>query len=142
MVYTYPDYMVWICIVVALIAAIAAVKLWPTRHRQLAIMASVVSLYVGLLLAPALAMDRVLLNDERLQQRTGFWFSPTTSGFRLADVDHIQISTKRGPKSRMQTVWSVNFKDGRSLQIEPSSLWERNSLEILERLRAKGIEFR
>jgi hypothetical protein len=142
MVYTFPTYIVWICIAVAVITGVAAVPLLLARQWRYGVVAAIISLLAGFLFAPCIAMDRVVLDDEKLQQTTGFWFSPTIKGFRLAEVKQVEIGTARDRKNREKMVWNVTYKDGRSEQIDPGDLWEMNSRDIAERLRAKGIDIR
>jgi hypothetical protein len=96
----------------------------------------------GGVFAPMLAMDRVVLDDEKLEQTTGFWFAPTVKGFRFADVATIAIGTTRDRKNREVEVWRVKGRDGQTREIDPGDLWEINGQDIIRRLREKGIEVR
>ena len=142
MIYTFPAYIVWLTIGLAVVTGVAAVPLLMFRQWRFGLIAAFISLLAGFIFAPCLALDRVVLDDEKLQQTTGFWFSPTVKGFQLADVEHIAIGTARGRKNREHMVWNVTYKDGRTEQINPGDLWEMNSADIAARLRAKGIDVR
>ena len=96
----------------------------------------------GAIFAPALALDRVVLDDEKLEQTTGFWFSPTVKGLRLADTAVVTIGTELDRKGRTQEVWIITAKDGSTRTIDPGDLWEMNGADIIKRLREKGIEVR
>ena len=41
-----------------------------------------------------LALDRFVLDDQKLEQTTGFWFAPLTKGFRPADVEYVEIGKR------------------------------------------------
>ena len=98
-----------------------------------------VSALAGGLVAPMLAMDRVVLDDEKLEQTTGIWFAPTVKGFRLADVALVTIDTARDSQNREYELWIVRMKNGQTRQIDPGDLWEMNGPDIIARLREKGI---
>ena len=143
MVYTFPGYVPGIAVAVAVVAAmIGALLLWRRKSLSLSLIAFGVSALAGVIFAPTLAMDRVVLDDEKLEQTTGFWFAPTVKGFRLTDVASVAIGTARDKKNREYEVWIVTMKNGQTRQIDPGDLWEMNGADIIERLRAKGIEVR
>jgi len=143
MIYTFPSYVPGIAIgVAALAAAIGAFLLWRRKPLVLALVAFGVSALAGGVIAPMLALDRVVLDDQKLEQTTGFWFAPTVKGFRLADVASITISTTRDMKDREYEVWIAKLKNGHSQEVDPGDLWEMNGRDIIERLRTKGIEVR
>ncbi|HBC85446.1 MAG TPA: hypothetical protein DCZ94_00680 [Lentisphaeria bacterium] len=95
MIYTFPIYVPGIPAFIAVIAAISGIYL-IIRKKTFIITAIPVSIAVmtGVFAAPMLALDRVILDDEKLEQTTGFWFFPTVKGFRLADLSSILIGTR------------------------------------------------
>src|SRR5262245_2700216 len=101
MVYAFPSYVPAIAIVVSVVAAmIGAVLVGTQQPVRYYLAAFFVSVLAGGIFAPMLAMDRVVLDDEKLEQTTGFWFSPTVKGFRLADVALVTITTAHDRKGR------------------------------------------
>jgi hypothetical protein len=137
MIYTFPSYVRGIAIAVAaLAAAIGALLLWRRKPLVLALIALGVSALAGGIIAPTLALDRVVLDDQEVEQTTGLWFAPTVKGFRLTDVTSVTISTTRG----YNELWIARMKDGHSQDVDPGDLWEMNGPDIIERLRAKGIQ--
>ncbi len=141
MTYTFPVYVPGAAVAVAVVAAFAGVLLlWMRKPLLLALAAFGVAAFSGGFIAPILALDRVVLDDEKLEQTTGFWFMPTVKGFRLADVELITITIKRDRKNREREVWVVTTQDGRTQEIDPGDLWELNGADIIKRLREKGIE--
>ncbi|CAN97254.1 hypothetical protein predicted by Glimmer/Critica [Sorangium cellulosum So ce56] len=143
MIYSFPSYVPGIAIAVAVLAAsIGVLLLWRRQPLVVALIAFGVSAVAGGLFAPMLAMDRVVLDDDKLEQTTGFWFAPTVKGFRLAEVESIAIGTARDRKNRKIEVWIVKGRDGQTREIDPGDLWEMNGQDILRRLREKGIDVR
>ncbi len=143
MIYSFPSYVPGTAIAVAVLAAsIGAVLLRKGKPLNHSLIAFGISALAGGFFAPTLAMDRVVLDDEKLEQTTGFWFAPTVKGFRLADVELITISTARGRKNREYEVWIVKRRNGETRTIDPGDLWEMNGPDIIKRLRGKGIEVR
>ncbi|WP_437904345.1 hypothetical protein WME95_38635 [Sorangium sp. So ce327] len=143
MIYSFPSYVPGIAIAIAVLAAsIGVLLLWRRQPLVVALIAFGVSAVAGGLFAPMLAMDRVVLDDEKLEQTTGFWFAPTVKGFRLAEVESVAIGTARDRKNREIEVWIVKGRDGQTREIDPGDLWEMNGQDILRRLREKGINVR
>ncbi len=143
MVYTFPGYVPGIAIAVAVLAAtIGALLLWKRKPLVFTLIAFGLSALVGGFVAPTLAMDRVVLDDEKLEQTTGFWFAPTVKGFRHADVALVTIGVSRDRNDREYEVWIIRMKNGHTRMIDPGDLWEMNGPDIMERLREKGIEVR
>ncbi|WP_437825800.1 hypothetical protein [Sorangium sp. So ce1153] len=143
MIYTLPSYIPGIAVAIAVIAVlVGALLLWGRKPLRFALIAFLVAAIAGGIFAPMLAMDRVVLDDQKLEQTTGFWFAPTVKGFRLADVAFVAIGTARGRKNRVVEVWIVKMKNGETREIDPGDLWEMNGEDIVRRLREKGIEVR
>jgi hypothetical protein len=143
MIYRFPTYVPGIALAIAVLAAsIGALLLWRRQPLTIALIAFGVAAVAGGVFAPMLAMDRVVLDDEKLEQTTGFWFAPTVKGFRFADVASIAIGTTRDRKNREVEVWRVKGKDGQTREIDPGDLWEMNGQDIIGRLREKGIDVR
>ncbi|WP_437895214.1 hypothetical protein [Sorangium sp. So ce124] len=143
MIYSFPSYVPGIAIAIAVVAAsIGALLLWRRQPLTIALIAFGVAALAGGIFAPMLAKDRVVLDDEKLEQTTGFWFAPTVKGFRLAEVASLAIGTARDRKNREIEVWIVKMKDGQTREIDPGDLWEMNGQDIIRRLREKGIDVR
>ena len=143
MIYTFPSYVPGIAVAISVVAAtIGGLLLWKRKTLILSLIALGISALVGGIVAPMLALDRVVFDDEKLEQTTGFWFAPTVKGFRLADVALVTISTARDRKNREYEVWIVTMKNGQRQEIDPGDLWEMNGPDIVERLRGKGIKVR
>lgn len=141
MKYTFPIYVPAIAIAISVIACvIGAYLIRAKKSIKNIIIAFVVGALSGGIFAPMLAMDCVILDDQKLEQTTGFWFAPTVKGFRLDEVSYIQIGTARDRKNREYEIWRVSYLNGQIQDIDPGDLWEINGADIIQRLRSKGIK--
>ena len=94
----------------------------------------------GGLIAPTLASDRVVLDDEQLEQVTGLWFAPTVKGFRFDSVARIVVTRGVIEHNRRAVGWVVEHHDGHTEVIDPGDLWESHTPEIVSHLTAHGVE--
>ena len=94
----------------------------------------------GLLIGPMLLMDRVIVDDSRIRQYTGFWFDQTEKGFSLDEIEYVTITTGRDLKGRVIEVWIAEYKDRPSETIDPGDLWESNGDAIAKYVSALGID--
>lgn len=84
MKYTFPFYIPAIAVAVSIIAFAVGLYLVKANKSITAIViAFIVSALAGGIFSPSLVMDRVILDDLKLEQTTGFWFDPTVKGFGL-----------------------------------------------------------
>jgi hypothetical protein len=146
-VFTIPTWIVAIPTGIALAclggaAALARAK--NTKLRPLALLPLLAAAPFGCFCAPTLYRDTVTVGPTRVEQRTGFWWSPTVKGFDYADVRAVRIRRKMAgaPQSpRMSNIWEVEGRDGRVVDIDPGDLWENNTDEIVPLLRGHGVAF-
>lgn len=137
------SFSIWIPATAAAIAIMAAaigVFLYVRkRSRDALIICGFIAALAGGLLAPMLAMDKVVLDERKLEQTTGFWFDPTVKGFSLEHLSSITIETVRAKKNRSHDVWIGTLDDGSRHEVDPGDLWDMNGEDIALRLRARGI---
>lgn len=95
---------------------------------------------VGLVFTVAIATDRVVLDDKKLEQNG--WIGQR-KGFVLETTSSITISNEERIGRRLRTetheIWTVRSANGTSIEIDVGDLWEANGADIIERLRARGI---
>jgi hypothetical protein len=140
MLYKFPIYVPGIAVVIAIVAAaIGVVLLRKQAPGIFTFMALGFAALAGGVITPMLALDRVVLDDLKLEQTTGFWFAPTVKGFLLDEVESVTIGVARDRKKREYEVWIVKMKNGDSREINPGDLWEMNGPDIIPRLQEKGI---
>ena len=129
--------------VVTAVGIMAAIVFSVRRECVYAGVAMVVAAVAGLLFAPSMLRDRIVITDQHIEQSTGFVWSPTVKGFEYEQVDYVHITEKRtGPKRRLSEVWEVHYGNGSIRDIDPGDLWEGNSGKIVGLLRERGVEFR
>ncbi len=93
----------------------------------------------GLLFGPMLLMDRVIVDDSRIRQYTGFWFDQTEKGFSFDGIERVTITTGRDMKGRVIEVWIAEYKDRPSVTVDPGDLWELNGDAVAKHINALGI---
>lgn len=143
MTYSFPAYVSGIAFAIAALAALVGLILLTCRKPLAAALSLFgVAVLAGGIIGPMLALDRVVLDDHKLEQTTGFWFAPTVKGFQLDEVASLTITVVRGRKDLDYEVWTAQMKNGGSKQVDPGDLWEMNGADIIERLRKRGIEVR
>jgi hypothetical protein len=143
MTYSFPGYVPGIAFGIAAVAAVSGLFLLWRRMPLASVLTSFgFALLAGGIIGPMLALDRVVLNDDKLEQTTGFWFAPTVKGFRLAEVASLTITTARGRKDLEYEVWIAELKNGQTKQVDPGDLWEMNGPDIIQRLQSRGIVVR
>ena len=141
LVYTFPLWVPGVAYGLAAMFVVAAgVMLAKIRSVPLSLVVLMPAACCGGLIAPTLAADQVVLDDEKLEQTTGLWFSPTVKGFRHESVARIVVSTGVMEQNRRAVGWVVEHKDGHTEIIDPGDLWESHTHEIVPQLRALGIE--
>lgn len=139
-------------------AAIVLVVLgfyWKRRNDRLKKFGSLAHLgcyaiaaLAGLIFAPQLLRDRVVLDEHRLEQPVGFWFIPgkTTKGFDLDDVQSIVIHNEEraGRRGRVEIheIWTASYLGKSDESVDVGDLWEYNGADIADRLRQRGITVR
>ncbi len=94
----------------------------------------------GLLFGPMLLMDRVIVDDRRIHQSTGFWFDQTEKGFSFDGIERVTITTGRDLKGRVIEVWIAEYKDRPSVTVDPGDLWELNGDAIAKYVNTLGID--
>jgi hypothetical protein len=138
MTFGFPWYLSIIPALIAGLLLLIATFTW-NRIRSLAVIVGLFGLLIGVLFGPMLFLDRVSVDQQRLMQRTGLWFAPTTKGFELEQVRRIHITSGRDLKGRVIEVWIADLKDGTEQRVDPGDLWERNGLLIAGFLELEGI---
>jgi hypothetical protein len=99
---------------------------------------TVVALF-GVVMAPAMYADRVVVYRDRIEQTTGLAFAPTKKGFRYRDVACVRIKEQFDDPDRDLIVWEITDKSGNSYDLDPGDLWDFNKIEIVALLRAQGV---
>lgn len=140
MTYTFPLYIpVLVGLAALAIAALGVVLYRRSGSRPVLFACLGVATFLGGIIAPGIALDRVVLDDEKLEQLSGFWFARTTRGFYLADVSSITIRNERDRRNNWHEVWHIAYRDSTMSRVDPGDLWQTNGPDISRRLRTRGI---
>ncbi len=111
MIYRFPSYVPGIALAIALSPRRSArLLLWRRQPLTIALIAFGVAAVAGGVFAPMLAMDRVVLDDEKLEQTTGFWFAPTVKDFVSLRSHPSRLATAEDRKNREIEVWIVKMR--------------------------------
>jgi hypothetical protein len=118
------------------VAALAAsgVLAWK-KQWHLAVLFLVAGV-AGLAFAPNWFVDRAVVDDDRVELRTGFWFAPQTYSFRFDDVREItgSASTHRvGRGGYTDYVFTVNTSTG-SFEMPVGEVMMRGPVERIVRI--------
>jgi hypothetical protein len=112
---------------------------WSTRWGYVLIGMGPIAL---LLIVPGLFRDRVMVDAQHFELTTGFWWSPTQSNIRFADLDEIQFITQQrqargGPRETYQL--ECIFKSGRHEFVSVGDLMQTAVGNILARAQDAGV---
>jgi len=127
--------------IVTICALIGAV--W--RSGTAWIIGAIVAVFATLIV-PGICMDTLEITPQRITQTTGFWFAPTVKGFAYEQVSAVRQEWRRERSGRSGTrnnlYWIVEYRDGRTEEIDLGDLWENNRDVAIPRLQQYGVSFR
>lgn len=127
---------------VAAVGTVVAIVFSFRREWVYASVSMLVALVAGLVFGPSMLNDQVVITNDRIEQSTGFAWSPTVKGFEFDEVSYVHITVKpTGPKQRLNEVWEVHYHNGSTHDIDLGDLWEGNSNKIVHLLTERGVEF-
>ena len=138
MTFTFPVVISLIPLGISIILIVLGLYLW-SRAQVLGGLTTVIGIVFAIVFGPMLFNDRVVINEKRLEQTTGFWFSPTVKGFDLLDLRKVIITTGRDLKGREIEIWVAEYNDGESVRIDPGDLWESNGDQIVDFLKTLEV---
>lgn len=136
----FPLYIALIPLAIATAALLLGLFLLVKVNKILGFLIGAFGILFGLLFGPMLLMDRVIVDDHRIRQNTGFWFDQTEKGFDFDGIERVTITTGHDMKGRVIEVWVAQYKSGLSAQIDPGDLWESNGEAIARHLTVLGID--
>ena len=129
--------------IAAAVALGFGVFFWLRNDRTKAVLSAVAALIAAGVFGPSMISDRVTLFDDRIEQVTGFVWSPTVKGFRYDKIASISFRTERGGRLNLSNeIWVLHQHGGGRTEIDPGDLWDTNRDEILRLLREQGISVR
>ena len=140
MTFAFPLHISLIPVAIAGAILLLGLFLFVKINKILGLLIGAFGILFGLLFGPMLLMDRVVVNQHRIQQNTGFWFDQTEKGFPLDGIQRVIITTGRDMKGREIEIWIAGYADGSDVEIDPGDLWEQNGDPITRHLSTLGIE--
>jgi len=142
-VFRLPLAIVLIPVAVALVLLGLSILVFrKAAHPGLGLIPLALALVPAVLFAPAMYLDRVEVSADRIEQTTGLSWAPNRKGFRFQDVDYVHIKQAPDMRNRMRPLWEIHERKGSARDIDPGDLWERNSQQIEELLKKRGVRFR
>ena len=139
MEFGFPLHISLIPVVVPAVILLLGLFLFVKVNKLLGFLIGAFGMLFGLLFGPMLLMDRVIVDDSRIWQYTGFWFDQTEKGFSFDGIERVTITTGRDMKGRIIEVWIAEYKDRPSVTVDPGDLWELNGDAVAKHINALGI---
>lgn len=136
----FPLQIALIPVAIAASVMLLGLFLFVKVNKGLGLIVAALGLLFGALFGPMLLMDKVVIDDHRIRQRTGFWFDQTEKGFSFDGIERVIITTGRDLKGRVIEVWMAEYADGASIRVDPGDLWETNGDAIARQLSTRGID--
>lgn len=140
MEFVLPLYIALIPVAIAIAGLLLGLFLLVKINKILGILIGALGILFGLAFGPMLLMDRVVVDDQHIQQNTGFWFDQTEKGFSFDGIERIVITTGHDMKRREIEIWIAQYSNRPDVKIDPGDLWEMNGDAIVEYLNTLGIE--
>jgi hypothetical protein len=135
----------WVGTLVVLGGLLAIPLGWGLRRRsgRLMVLGLVMGPVLLLLVAPAMFLDGVTVDDRHFAGRYGVWLNPLKFDVAYADLDHINVvtweeRTRRGGRRTKQRLDCVG-KAGGTTTIQLGDLLKHARDEMLERAHAAGV---
>ena len=139
MEFGFPLYLSLIPLAIPAAALLLGLFLFVRVNKILGSLIGAIGVLFGALFGPMLLMDRVIVDDGRIRQYTGFWFDQTEKGFGFDRIERVRITTGRDLKGRAIEIWIADYKDQPSVTIDPGDLWEMNGEAIVKHMDALGM---
>ena len=136
----FPLHIALIPVAIAAAILLLGLVLFVKVNKILGLVTGAVGILFGLVFGPMLLMDRVIVDEHRIRQSTGWWFDQTEKGFDFDGLEQVIITTGRDMKGREIEIWVARYTRRPEVRIDPGDLWELNGDAISEHLNALGIE--
>lgn len=99
----------------------------------------IIGLIFGIIFGPILFADKVVIDESRIIQKTGFWFSPTLKGFEFKELNEIVITVEKDETDYPALIWYGHYSSGDIKKVDPGDLWDNNTTEIVQYIKKLGI---
>lgn len=139
---TVYGYAWWVGLLVIATGLLAAPLGLVVRHwnRRLSFGLIVLGPFLLTLFAPAIYLDRVVVDAEHFETRDGLWMMPTEHSIRFDDMSKLRYVTKQDRDNRINYELHCVMKDGDIRFVHAGDLVRHAAPDILSRAKAKHIE--
>lgn len=142
-VYRFSTLILAIPVVVTIIAlAVGVLALVKFRNVKVGVAGIFAALLAGGIFAPSMYADAIKINSERIAHQKGFWFAPTVTEIRFAEVDFIRLRREVTDKGLTNTIWEVTDKNGARRDVDVGDLWDGNADEIIAFMQQHKVKFK
>lgn len=139
MLVEFPFVVGMIPVAVAALILLLGLALFFKVHKAAGAFVLLFGVLFAAVFAPMLFLDRVIVDEVRIEQRTGLWFAPTVKGFDLAGLERIVITEGRDLKGRPVEIWVAEYPSRPAVRVDPGDLWEMNGTLLAEHLTKRGV---
>jgi hypothetical protein len=94
---------------------------------------------VLVMVAPAMYIDRVVVDGDHFEARYGMWFSPSVHSIKFDDLRQIRYVKVKGARERTNYQLNCITKAGETRVVHAGDLVRNTVPEILARAKAKGL---
>lgn len=137
---SFPLHIALIPVAISASVVLLGLFLFVKVNKVLGLLIAAFGMLFGALFGPMLLMDKVVVDDHRIRQHTGFWFDQTEKGFSFEGIERVNITTGRDMKGRVIEVWMAEYANRPSIRVDPGDLWEMNGDAIARHLSTLGID--
>ncbi len=131
----------WVGPAIICASILGAVGAWFLREwsMKLAIGLMIAAPLAAIFIAPAMFLDKVVVDDHHFEARYGFWFNPTRHDIRFEDLLQIQYVSRTGNRGRKSYEMLCIDQSGQTTVVHAGDLVRSTVPEILDRAKAKGV---
>jgi hypothetical protein len=140
------DYSWWVPVVVLLSAAVAlpAGLALRGRSRRAGVGLLVLAPVLGIIVFPAMILDKVKVDSDHFETHYGIWFAPSTHNVRFDDLSELRLvtyqeRTRRGGRTTKQKFVCVHKSDAPQDTVHLGTLVKQAAPEILKRAAEHGV---
>ena len=136
---------IYYSVIAALVGLVASIVAFHLIRAGKPVKSIVTALFIAVIflggLTPMFFLGRISINNSIVEQRVGYWFAPTTTRFRLADISAVHIGVVKDAKYRDRKAWFIHYKDGHIEKFRPSTLWDLNEADIIKHFQSANVSF-
>jgi hypothetical protein len=121
----------------------AGIFMFTRGHRTRGIILAIAGPLFAVAIAPGMFMDRVIVNDESLYSRHGFWWSPIVHQVRYDELSQVNVAFEehngRGGKT-YSYFFDCALKSGKTERIPLGDVMREALPDIAAQFNKHGVE--